>query len=159
LSRSGIRVSLTAEGDPATVPAAISREAYRIVQEGLSNALRHGGVLARAGAKEPAAVRLRMSVRTDELEITMENPLKPPKPLNPLKPLREIREVAENRADRCPVPPPPRTGGGRGLPGIAERAALLGGRAWAGPRDGVWRLSVVLPLPLPFPPPLPEGAA
>ena len=37
-------------------------------------------------------------------------------------------------------------GGGSGLRGIRERAALLGGRAEAGPRDGEWRVRVSLPL-------------
>ncbi|MEW2358755.1 histidine kinase [Spirillospora sp. NPDC029432] len=48
------------------VPAAVSREAYRIVQEGLTNALRHAG-------KVP--VRLRIGVRGEQLEVEMSNPL------------------------------------------------------------------------------------
>ncbi|NGO69349.1 histidine kinase, partial [Streptomyces sp. SB3404] len=36
----------------------------------------------------------------------------------------------------------------RGLAGVAERAALLGGTARAGAHDdGVWRLTARLPLP------------
>jgi signal transduction histidine kinase len=112
LSHSGVHVSCTVTGDPAGVADPVSREAYRIVQEGLSNALRHG---------RSSAVELRIAVRDDELEITMENPLPE-------------------------QPPVVRPGGGRGLPGIAERAALLGGRvAAAGPHDGIWRLAVELP--------------
>jgi signal transduction histidine kinase len=112
LARSGVPVSLTADGDLAAVPAAVSREAYRIVQEGLSNALRHAGA---------SPVSLWIALRGEELEITMENPL----------------------PDRAPVIRP---GGGRGVRGIAERAALLGGHAQAGQRDAVWRLSARLPL-------------
>ena len=35
---------------------------------------------------------------------------------------------------------------GRGLRGIEERAAVLGGTATAGPHDGRWVLSVTLPV-------------
>ncbi|MFF3287714.1 sensor histidine kinase [Streptomyces sp. NPDC003023] len=112
LSRSGVSVSLRVEGELAAVAAPVSREAYRIVQEGLSNALRHAG---------GSPVTLWIAARGEELEMRMENPL----------------------PDRAPVVRP---GGGRGVRGIAERAALLGGRSGAGPHDGVWRLSAVLPL-------------
>jgi signal transduction histidine kinase len=112
LSRSGVPVSLTADGDLTAVPQAVSCEAYRIVQEGLSNALRHAGA---------SPVSLWIALRGEKLEITMENPL----------------------PDRLPVARP---GGGRGVRGIAERAALLGGHAQAGPQDAVWRLSARLPL-------------
>ncbi|MFE3585191.1 sensor histidine kinase [Streptomyces vinaceus] len=105
-------------GDWAQLPAIASREAYRIVQEGLSNALRHGA----------GPVELRIAVRGTEdgppreLEITMTNPPGP---------------AAGART---------RTTGGRGLHGAAERAGLLGGRVEAGPHEGLWRLRAVLPL-------------
>ncbi|MFD3996646.1 sensor histidine kinase [Streptomyces sp. NPDC058583] len=107
----GPKVALTVSGDLSPVPEALSREAYRIVQEGLTNAARHAG-------GEPVTARL--DARTEELEITMENPL----------PAR---------------PPVARPNGGRGLRGIGERARLLGGTAEAGPADGVWRLVVRIP--------------
>ncbi|WOI59947.1 sensor histidine kinase [Streptomyces fradiae] len=139
LAHCGLTVACTLEGRPvADVPPRVSREAYRIVQEGLSNALRHGGA---------APVVLRLRAAEGELEVTMDSPL----------------------TGRAPVVRP---GGGRGLRGIAERAALLGGHATAGPAEGgaaergsadgacvdgaraggasagggaVWRLSVRLP--------------
>ncbi|MFD9503841.1 sensor histidine kinase [Streptomyces sp. NPDC060035] len=67
LAHCGIPVAYTAGGNPEQVPHAVSREAYRIVQEGLSNALRHGG----SGTR----VELRIAVDARELEITMDNPL------------------------------------------------------------------------------------
>ncbi|MER5363164.1 histidine kinase [Streptomyces sp. NPDC002785] len=67
LERCGVPVSCVVEGDTGTVPAAVSREAYRIVQEGLTNALRHG--------VRGAPVELRIRVDGEELAITMDNPL------------------------------------------------------------------------------------
>ncbi len=39
----GLTVDLTTEGDLSTVPASISSTAYRVVQEGLTNAAKHSG--------------------------------------------------------------------------------------------------------------------
>jgi signal transduction histidine kinase len=107
----GAVVDADTHGDLASLPKAVSREAYRIVQEGLGNALRHA-----AGAP----VRLRIAVGERGLHITVENPM-----------------------SRGPAA---RAGGGRGLPGIAERAALLHGTSWAGEVAGMWRLDVRLPV-------------
>ncbi|MFD9093871.1 sensor histidine kinase [Streptomyces collinus] len=61
----GRRVAASVDTGPAELPALVSREAYRIVQEGLGNALRHAG--------EP--VRLRIAATGGDLEITVENRL------------------------------------------------------------------------------------
>ncbi|MEU0921866.1 sensor histidine kinase [Streptomyces cyaneofuscatus] len=121
LAHCGVPVAYEREGDPGdlrVVVPVVSREAYRIVQEGLSNVLRHGG-------SGPSPVRLLIAVRERGLEIVMENP----------------------PGERPAVVRP---GGGRGLRGVEERAALLGGRSEAGPYDGTdgstWRLAVRLPL-------------
>lgn len=109
----GGEIDLTAPEGLGSLPPVVSREAYRIVQEGLTNALRHAG---------PVPVRLSVTTDTETLEVTVENPV-----------------------GRAPAPRT-RRGGGRGLTGIAERARLLRGTSTAGARDGVWRLSVRLPL-------------
>lgn len=62
----GPKVELSVTGDLDRVPEAVSREAYRIVQEGLTNAGRYAG-----GER----VTARLALHDDELEITMENPL------------------------------------------------------------------------------------
>ncbi|MGW1951644.1 sensor histidine kinase [Streptomyces sp. NPDC001920] len=64
---SGLRVTATVPADPGSLPPVLSREAYRIVQEGLSNALKHAG--------ERVAVTLRIAVADEYLEITVENPV------------------------------------------------------------------------------------
>ncbi|MET8570907.1 histidine kinase [Streptomyces sp. NPDC004783] len=63
----GARVTASVAAEPEALPPPVSREAYRIVQEGLSNALRHGGAAV--------AVALRIDVVDDHLRITVENPL------------------------------------------------------------------------------------
>ncbi|MFG2820492.1 sensor histidine kinase [Kitasatospora sp. NPDC048365] len=108
----GLRVrARTGPGLDALAPE-LSREAYRIVQEGLSNVLRHAG----AGEAE-----LRIERRGERLELELTNPLGTGRPSRP--------------------------GGGRGLRGLAERAAALRGEFTAGPdADGTgWRLAAVLP--------------
>ncbi len=112
----GVAVEATVEGPCATLAPVVSREAYRIVQEGLSNALRHAG---------PVPVRLHLQVEEGELTIRLENPV-------------------TGTAGGSPAAAA-RSGGGRGLRGIAERARLLGGEATAAADDGVWRLTVRLP--------------
>ncbi|MFF0540880.1 sensor histidine kinase [Streptomyces coelicoflavus] len=69
----GLRVDATVAAlaaDPRALPAPVSREAYRIVQEGLSNALRHAG--------EKVTVALRVEVLDGHLRITVENPFGTP---------------------------------------------------------------------------------
>ncbi|MGH3862788.1 sensor histidine kinase [Actinokineospora sp.] len=62
----GVAVESTVDGEVSRLPAAVSREAYRIVQECLTNALRHAG-------KVPVTVRL--AVRQAELALDIDNPL------------------------------------------------------------------------------------
>ncbi|MFJ4540510.1 sensor histidine kinase [Streptomyces tibetensis] len=66
----GQRVSAAVDADPEALPPLLSREAYRIVQEGLSNALKHAG--------ERATVEVRIAVAGGDLEITVENPVTGP---------------------------------------------------------------------------------
>ncbi len=120
----GLAVELAEDGrPPPALPALVSREAFRIVQEGLSNALRHAGpvpLTLRFSVRSPADSPAHSPVQESELLIAMQNP---------------VSEVTG-----------PRSGGGRGLRGIAERATLLGGGAEWDVEDDVWRLVVRLPL-------------
>jgi signal transduction histidine kinase len=107
----GVRTDVDVEVDAAAVPSAVGGAAFRIIQEALTNVLRH----AHASS---ASVRVR--ARSDALDI-------------------EISD--DGRANGVGVTP------GHGLHGMAERAAALGGRVDAGPRDeGGWRVHAVLPL-------------
>jgi signal transduction histidine kinase len=88
----------------------VSREGYRIVQEGLTNAARHA---------RGKPVTLRVAVRPECLQIELVNALA-----------------------RDPVP----ARRGRGVDGMRERVALLGGSLTAGPDGRSWRISVRLPI-------------
>ncbi|MFF2962366.1 sensor histidine kinase [Streptomyces sp. NPDC057963] len=107
---SGARIDADLSGPLEQVPGAVSREGYRILQESLTNVLRHSGAVP---------VRVRISVTNGRLEMEVTNPL----------------------SDSVGTP-----GGGSGLRGIRERAALLGGKAKTGPHDGEWRVHASLPL-------------
>ncbi|WP_345556131.1 sensor histidine kinase [Streptomonospora halophila] len=61
----GAEVSADIEGDPAAVPGVVSRETYRICQEGLTNVLRHAG---------PVPVALRLRVGSGGLTVEIANP-------------------------------------------------------------------------------------
>jgi signal transduction histidine kinase len=66
LDLAGVDVESTVEGSLDQVPAAVSREAYRIVQECLTNVLRHAG-------RVPVA--LRVTAGDHELALDLSNPL------------------------------------------------------------------------------------
>ncbi|MEU6910429.1 histidine kinase [Streptomyces coeruleorubidus] len=121
----GQRVTATVDADPESFPPLLSREGYRIVQEGLSNALKHAG--------DRVAVDVRIAAADGWLEITVENPVTGPAAVT--------------------GPASSRPGGGHGLRGIADRVRLLGGTMTAGPAAGscgpageTWRLHVRLPM-------------
>ncbi|MFF8413837.1 sensor histidine kinase [Streptomyces omiyaensis] len=109
---SGAPVAAEITGAVEDLPGPVSREAYRMLQEALTNALRHAG---------PVPVDVRVTADRSRLRLLVANPVP---------------------GDRPPAVP----GSGSGLRGIRERAALLGGEAEAGVRDGEWRVAVVLPL-------------
>ncbi len=70
----GIDVTAELTGPIDDVPQAVSREAYRIVQESLTNAARHAG---------RAPVSLSLNVGADELELELTNPLDASRPAAP----------------------------------------------------------------------------
>jgi signal transduction histidine kinase len=60
MAGTGVRVAVTVGGTPRDLPAAVDLAAYRVVQEALTNVMRHAG-------SEGAAVRL--AYRTEELTV------------------------------------------------------------------------------------------
>lgn len=59
------------EGDTAAVPGTVSRETYRICQEGITNALRHAGA---------APITLHLAIGNDRLDVEITNPCTPAPP-------------------------------------------------------------------------------
>lgn len=109
---SPVRVSI--EGEAGPLPPAVDHAAYRILQESLTNVLRH------AVSGTPADVRLRYT--PDSVTITVSN---------------------EGCAPAGGVPVPPSgaqaagsPGAGNGLQGMRERATATGGELAAGPCGG-----------------------
>jgi signal transduction histidine kinase len=64
-SRAGVATRLDVTGHPETLPVAVSRAAYRIVQEALANVLRHAGRASAAVSVAIESDRLTISVEDD----------------------------------------------------------------------------------------------
>lgn len=129
----GAPVTARIVGDLDRVPLALSSQAYRIVQEGLTNALRHAGVVP---------VTLRIAVGDDRLELDLANPLPAPgaRPTSDgARPTSDGPQYGTARDRRAGRP-------GQGLHGLTARVSALSGTVTAGAIDGQWRITVRLPL-------------
>ena len=105
--RAGLGVTLDSTGEVGDLPAGVDLTAYRVVQEALTNVLRHGGPVAH--------VRVACSVGRVDLEVSDEG-----------------RAAAASGGHREPAG----AEGGHGLLGMGERVALYGGSFEAVPRPG-----------------------
>ena len=95
-------MNLVINGDLAAIPATVDVSVYRIVQEALTNILKHAG---------PARAEVTIGCEQDAVTI----------------------EVTDNGTGQPGNGSP---GGGHGLAGMRERAAVFGGELAAGPRPG-----------------------
>ena len=113
LRAAGLRVDVTWEGQRRELPAGIDLSAYRIVQEALTNTVRHAN-----------ATRATVTVRYDEDAV-------------------ELSVLDNGRGAAAPS----RDGGGYGIVGMRERAAMFDGELEAGPLPGGgYRVRARLPL-------------
>jgi signal transduction histidine kinase len=123
VTAAGAPVTVEVGGEQRQAPPAMDQAAYRILQESLTNVLRHAGPTARATVSlryEPAALAIRV---TDDGG--QDGPAGP--------------------ASQATVGSHP-AGGGHGLTGMAERAAEVGGKVTAGPRaEGGFEVVAWLP--------------
>jgi signal transduction histidine kinase len=102
----GLSVQLRMEGEPRPLPPGVNLAAYRLIQEALTNSLKHAGPRARAW------VRVRYGPK--DLTVEVED---------------DGRGVAAALAGDGDNP-------GHGLVGMRERVALYGGELRIGPRSG-----------------------
>jgi signal transduction histidine kinase len=110
----GVTVDVDIDGTVRPLSPAADLSAYRIVQEALTNVVRHAG---------PTHARVHISYRPDEVRIEVADD----GPSGPMPPL-----------------PVPRVGRGHGLIGMRERTALFGGELAAGPDAAGFRVKASL---------------
>ncbi len=116
-SRAGVPTQVRISGPRRPLPATVDLAAYRIVQESLTNVVRHA-----AGARALVAIRY----AEDEMTISVNDNG------------RASADPARNGRGRAP---------GHGIRGMSERAHALGGELNAGPRaDGGFRVHARLPV-------------
>jgi signal transduction histidine kinase len=111
LDDAGLTVRVEREGVPVALPAGLDLSVFRIVQEALTNALKHGG----AGT----IAEVTLVYEPDELRVTV---------------VDDGRGRSNGRADHQqdePVAAP-----GHGLVGMRERVTLHGGQFTAGRQRG-----------------------
>jgi signal transduction histidine kinase len=113
MEAAGLRVNMLIEGEaPRRIPVAVGLSAYRIVQEALTNTLKHAG---------PGSADVHLRYSPDSIEI-------------------ECFDAGGSGTAGT-------SNGGHGLVGMRERANLLGGEVFAGPRPGGgFRVHARLPL-------------
>ena len=105
----GLPVALTESGPPLPPDAGLQLAVFRIVQEALTNVLRHA----------PGSPRIDVTLDRHSNVVVIE-------------------------VDNADGASSPSRGGGRGLVGMRERAAVYDGHVDAGPTTGGWRIRAVL---------------
>jgi signal transduction histidine kinase len=104
----GLPVDVRVQGQPAGLPPDVDLVAYRVVQEALTNAIKHAG---------SARAIVTVEVGTDQLELVVADDGR-----------GADSAAGSERAES--------NGSGHGLAGMAERVGLLGGALRAGARPG-----------------------
>jgi signal transduction histidine kinase len=113
----GLAVELIVQGTPGPLAPGVDLTAYRIIQEALTNVVRHVG---------PTNAHLRVNYLHDEVEIEL------------------IDEGVPNGGGS--IPSELRNGSGHGLVGMRERVALYGGELVTGSTGNGYRVLARLPV-------------
>jgi signal transduction histidine kinase len=113
----GLKVWINVDGQRGAVPPGIDLSAYRIIQEALTNVIKHAG---------SSSANVTISYRPDSVTVEITDP------------------GAGAPATRVPAQ---RTGTGHGIIGMRERVAVFGGEFAAGPGpDGGFRVRACFPI-------------
>ncbi|HYB89202.1 MAG TPA: sensor histidine kinase [Streptosporangiaceae bacterium] len=146
VTAAGAPVTVEVEGDRRPLPRAVDQAAYRILQESLTNVLRHAGQAA------TATVSLRYGPEALEIRVADDGGRPGDDGARPAadgaRPAADGARPAAGggRPGETAAGTPP-AGGGHGLTGMAERAAAIGGNVTAGPRpEGGFEVVARLPL-------------
>ncbi|WP_157488921.1 histidine kinase [Pseudofrankia sp. DC12] len=146
----GLAVTLTVRGDGRALPGGLQLAVYRLIQESLTNALKHAG--------PGCAARVTVDYRPDRVLLDVVDdgaagwqPDDPGLPGlafvgQPVPPGRDAASAVSQNL----VPPSPGSDGpvsaGHGVTGMRERVAAWGGELTCGPlRSGGWRVTACLP--------------
>jgi signal transduction histidine kinase len=116
----GVDVAVSTFGEPRDLPASVDVSAYRIVQEALTNVIKHAG---------PTTARIRIAYEPNWLQLVISD-----------------EGPSMTRPDHRDVGGDGSSAGGQGLIGIRERVAILGGSLEARPKAHGFELRARLPL-------------
>jgi signal transduction histidine kinase len=133
VTAAGAPVSITVEGEQVSLPATVDHAAYRILQESLTNVLRHAG--------QGAAATVRLRYQPDTLVILVAN--------DGAAGVTTEAGVIDRAKGSGWINggEVPAHSDGHGIRGMRERAAAAGGRLTAGPRpDGGFEVTATLPI-------------
>ena len=123
----GLDITLDRSGHPFAVSGAAGLTVYRIVQEALTNALKH--------ADELASVEVRVAFSEPDLSVRVTDDGRTPVPVAAVGTGHPNGNGERRRA----------ASGGHGVAGMAERAAAFEGTLEAGPRPaGGWEVTATL---------------
>jgi signal transduction histidine kinase len=127
----GLEVAVSVKGQPGPLPAAVDLAAYRVVQESLTNVVRHAGA---------SRAEVTVTHHDGRVEVEVTDNGRGAAVGNGAESASGRRVTDSDRQSRSGR-------SGQGIPGMRERAAILGGSLEAGPRpEGGFRVRASLPV-------------
>ncbi|ADP83945.1 sensor histidine kinase [Pseudofrankia inefficax] len=134
----GLAVTLTVRGDGRTLPGGLQLAVYRLIQESLTNTLKHAGPGSAARVTlDYLPDRVTLAVVDDGAADRRSDAPASPDPARPERGLTDRDQADRDQPDQ-----------GHGVTGMRERVAAWGGELTCGPlRPRGWRVTASLPRP------------